>query len=169
MLHKTQAAKLRALSVSHREAARALKVPPSIFSRYLLQGKLTRYLGADFGTKVDAYLKKRAVTADAATFKAKPMIGNFTQLGMSLVELAEAAGVDFVVLKNGVYRGSWPSEKTKLFIEGYIDQRINQNSAEGKTMINAIPIPQEALEIFGLKFHPFGPIRNLDDILVSSH
>src|SRR5687768_13984546 len=106
------AAQLRGLGLSHRRAALDLGVASSVFSRFLLDGKITPSLGGDFAERLREYLKAKAA-AGAATVEAAPMVGTFYQLGMSLVKMADKTGVDHVALRRGIYDGRWPDEATK--------------------------------------------------------
>lgn len=164
MSHKAQAAKLRALGLSQKATARALKVSATPLGNYLTRGKLIPALGGDFSARLDSYIHKQSAKPAGAKIKARPMIGRFLGVGVSLVELAEVLDVDYVVIKNGIYKGIWPDKKTQAVVEGYIDERTAQ-SQEGEPMINAIAVPQEVIDAFPpLKCNPFGPIKSIDDI-----
>lgn len=165
-MHRKQAENLKRLGISHRAAANDLHVPRSSFSRYLLAGTLPTSLKArDLPARLELYIKKRSGQVNGrGVYRAAPMRGKFSQLGLSLEQIAEAIGVDRMVLKRGIYAGCWVDEKTKTSIENWIDRRIDLG--EGK-MINPVSLTQESLDFFHLKFDPWGEITNPGDILVT--
>ena len=161
--HEKQAAKLKAIGVSHRAAARALGVASSVMSRYLFDGKLTRHLGGDFPARVDRYIKDMAAK-DAPGFQAAPMQGYFFSAGISLAKLADITGIDDAALKRGIFEGLWVDEKTWKQIKHEIERRIELK--KGKFMLTKIGLEAEHLAFFSLQRDPFcAELLGIDDVL----
>src|SRR5262245_60979294 len=124
-IHKPQAEKLSALGISHRAAAREMKVPASTFSNYLTNGKLPERLAADgFVERLDRYIAMKTAAGKKSSheYLAAPIIGEFSNLGLSLSKTSDATGIDYVTLKRGIYEGRWPDETTHKHFQQWSEQ-----------------------------------------------
>ena len=164
--HERLAVRLRELGISHRAAARDLGVAASTFGFYVKDGRLTATLeGSDFVARLERYIaiKEKEIPREKEV-KAEPMRGKFSQLGMTLDELARTTGVSRPVLTRGIYRGLWPDEPTFRSVTAWLEREIQQEG--DKKMLTKISLPQEVQDHFALKNDPFtNEMEDTDDIL----
>lgn len=164
--HERLAVRLRELGISHRAAARDLGVAASTFGFYVKDGRLTATLeGSDFVARLERYIaiKEKEIPREKEV-KAEPMRGKFSQLGMTLDELARTTGVSRPVLTRGIYRGLWPDEPTFRSVTAWMERELQQEG--DKKMLTKISLPQEVQDHFALKNDPFtNEMEDTDDIL----
>lgn len=162
--YERQAALLRKLGISHKAAARDLRISSSVTSRYFLDGHLTRHLGNGFPARVDDYLKAKSTTGSEPKFQAAPMRGLFLSAGISLAKLADETGVDYAALKRGIFTGQWIDQKTQKQIKHEIERRIALKK-EG-FMLTKVGLSEDHLAFFSLRSDPFSAeLSGVDDIL----
>jgi len=159
--HKAQGMRLRELGIGQRAAAKDLGVAASVLGRYLTTGLITRYLGGDFPARIDEYLRKKSAARSLAKFEAAPMIGSFYRLEISLGDVADAVGMDYVTLRHGIYDGRWENEAAKNLVGDWIKQRIE--AKEKQPMLIKVTPPEDVLNFYGLKRDAFGDVESGDD------
>lgn len=161
--HQAQAQRLSKLGISHRAAAADLNTPKSLVSRYLKDGERTqKMIETGFVNQLNKYIEAKAAAGKRTSeYKTGSIAGKFSQLGLSLSQMAELAGADYLTLKRGIYEGRWTDEATCKNISTWIDRRLE--SRKEKSMLTKVSLREEVLDFFSLKRDPFTNEMEVED------